>query len=101
MTEFGDYFWYMENDEGSITIGITDDGLEETGDVHQIVLAEEDEELNEDEGCGTIRGADGYIEIPAPMNLKIVSRNDDLLGTPDMIHDDPSGESWLLKVEAL
>ena len=43
MTEFGDYFWYMENDEGSITIGITDDGLEETGDVHQIVLAEEDE----------------------------------------------------------
>ena len=100
MTYFGEYFWYIENDEGSITIGITDEGLEETGDVHQIVLAAEEEELSEDEGCGTIRGSQSYLEIPAPMDLKIIERNEDLLKTPDMIHDDPTGESWLLKVEA-
>lgn len=101
MNYFGEYFWYLETDEGDFVVGITDEGLEETGDVHQIVLAEAEEELNEDEGCGTIRGRDGYIEVPAPMNIRIIERNESLLSSPDMIHDDPTGESWLLKVEEI
>jgi glycine cleavage system H protein len=99
MQYYGDYFWYLENDEGSITIGITDEGLEETGDVRQIVLAETEEELSADEGCGTIRGRDSYMEIPAPMDLRIIERNEFLLENPELVHEDPTGESWLLKVE--
>lgn len=101
MNYFGEYFWYLENKEGNIVIGITEEGLEETGDVHQIVLAQEEEELNDEEGCGTIRGKEGYLEIPAPMNIKILERNESLLDSPDIIHDDPTGESWLLVVEEI
>lgn len=101
MKRYNDNFWYFDNEDGSYTLGITEEGLDELGEVHQIVLAAEDEELEEDEGCGTLRGKDGYCEVPAPFPLRILARNEDLIETPEMIHDDPSGESWLLKVETL
>lgn len=101
MNYFGEYFWYLENAQGNLTVGITEEGLEETGDVHQVVLAQLEEELNEEEGCGTIRGKDGFLEIPAPMDIRILERNESLTDTPEMIHDDPTGESWLIKVEEI
>ena len=59
---FNHNLWYSEN-EGIITIGINEEGLEDITEINAIDLPPEQEKVDADTAFGSLETDDGTIEI--------------------------------------
>jgi glycine cleavage system H protein len=96
---------YTENDEwirveGNVgIIGISDYAQEQLSDIVYLeVLVSEDEEVNPGDSCATIESVKAAADVYMPVGGKIIEVNEELPDTPEVINNDPYGESWLVKV---
>lgn len=91
--------WVKENDDNTISIGITDIKTNELGDIVFIELPETDSYFVKDEIFATIESVKMASELYMPVSGKIVDVNIQLIKTPELINDNPF-DNWLIKVEA-
>ena len=92
--------WKLE--EGScIVIGFTQSALDLAGTVSEIDVSDIGDEFEAGDWVGEIRGKNSVVDIIAPCNLRVTERNDEVLGQPSLIEDDPTGDAWVLRVERL
>jgi glycine cleavage system H protein len=86
--------------EGNLaTIGITDYAQEELGDIVNVELPDEGDEIHKDEAFGAVESVKASSEVFSPVSGKIVEVNEPLLDAPEMINEDPYDEGWMVKVE--
>jgi glycine cleavage system H protein len=106
MSEMGsDYITYMGQQwlsvEGEIiTVGVVEEALDEIDAINKIDLPGENEPVEKDEICGELETKDGSLNIYAPVEGTVLEVNTAVTENPDLIHEDPYGEGWLLKIEA-
>lgn len=91
--------WVLEND-GYCTIGLTDFGIEQLGDVVFIELPEVGSEFAKNEVFATIESVKAASEIYMPVGGKVLEVNVDLINSPEMINEDPYEQGWLIKIES-
>lgn len=96
---FMGYLWYKEED-GVITIGITEDSLEDFEEIVSIDLPAEGEAIESDVVLGTIETDDGPLDIYSPVSGTILEVNSQVVEDPAVIMEDPTEEGWLIKVES-
>lgn len=96
---FMGYMWIQQED-GVITIGINEDGLEDFEEITSIELPAENEKVEADVVLGTIETDDGPLDIYSPVNGTILEVNSQVLEDPSIIMEDPYEEGWLIKIEA-
>ena len=96
---FMGYMWYRDED-GVVTIGLNEDGLEDFDEILTIDMPSEGEEIEADIVCGTIETDDGPVDIYSPVAGKVVEVNSSVLEDHAVIQEDPYEEGWLLKIEA-
>lgn len=92
--------WVLEND-GYCTIGITDIGINQLGEVVSVELPEVGMSFEKNEVFGTIESVMEAIEIYMPVGGKILEVNVDLINSPEIINEEPYEQGWLIKIEAL
>lgn len=92
------YEW-VTSDDGMITIGINEEGLEEFTEILSIDLPSEDEEVSPDEVCGEIETEQGPLNLYSPLAGVVVEINEAVIERPELIQEDPLGDGWLFKVE--
>jgi glycine cleavage system H protein len=92
------YEWVLV-DDGVITIGINDQGLEEFTDVSAAALPAEGEEVVNDEVCGELDTDQGPMNLYSPVEGNVVEVNEAVIENPSLIMEDPYGDGWLFKVE--
>ena len=86
--------------EGNLaTIGITDYAQEELGDIVNVELPDEGDEIHKDDAFGAVESVKASSEVFSPVSGKIVEVNEPLLDAPEMINEDPYDEGWMVKVE--
>jgi len=86
--------------EGNLaTIGITDYAQEELGDIVNVELPDEGDEIHKDEAFGAVESVKASSEVFSPVSGKIVEVNEPLQDAPEMINEDPYDEGWMVKVE--
>ena len=86
--------------EGNVvTIGITDYAQEELGDIVNVELPDEGDEIHKDEAFGAVESVKASSEVFSPVSGKIVEVNEPLLDAPEMINEDPYDEGWMVKIE--
>lgn len=86
--------------EGDIaTIGITDYGQHQLGDIVFIDLPEEGREVESDEVIASVESIKAISEIYAPLTGKIISINEDLSNDPSVINSDPYGDGWICDIQ--
>lgn len=86
--------------EGNLaTIGITDYAQEELGDIVNVELPDEGDEIHKDEAFGAVESVKASSEVFSPVSGKIVEVNEPLLDAPEMINEDPYDEGWMVKIE--
>lgn len=93
------YMWVQQED-GLITIGINEDGLEDFEEITSIELPPENEKVEADVVLGTIETDDGPLDIYSPVNGTVIEVNSQVLEDPSIIQEDPYEEGWLLRIEA-
>ena len=95
---FMGYMW-IQKEDGVITIGINEEGLQDFDEITSIELPSENEKVEADTVIGTIETDDGPLDIYAPANGTVVEINSQVLETPSLIQEDPYEEGWLLRIE--
>ena len=90
--------WVRENDDGSVTIGITDHAQQALGDLVFVELPEETTVVAEDT-CAVVESVKAASDIYAPLSGDIIKVNDELLDDPEKVNTDPYGDGWLFKLQ--
>jgi glycine cleavage system H protein len=94
-----DHVWARLDDDNRITIGITDYGQEELGDITGIDLPEEGDEVVKDESFGSLESANEVVDLFSPLSGEIVETNQELLDSPEIINEDPYQDGWIIRVD--
>lgn len=96
---FMGYLW-MKEEDGIITIGINESGLEDFTEIQSIDFPPEGEKVEAEVACATIETDDGPLDIYSPVDGAILELNSQVLEDPSIILEDPYEEGWLLRIEA-
>jgi glycine cleavage system H protein len=94
-----DHAWARLDDDNRITIGISDYGQEELGDILEVSFPEEGDEVIKDESFGSIEASDGVSDLFSPLSGEVVEINQELLESPEIINEDPYQDGWMIRIE--
>jgi len=95
-----DHEWLRREDDGSVTIGITDHAQQALGDLVYVELPEVDQEVDEGGDMAVVESVKAASDVYAPISGSIVAVNEDLADDPEKINSDPYGDGWILRMKA-
>lgn len=95
----GTHEWARLEDDGSVTIGITDHAQELLGDVVFLELPEVESQLNAGDEAGVVESVKAASDIYTPISGTIVSVNENLATSPETINSDPYGDGWIFRIQ--
>ena len=81
-----------------VTIGITDYLIGELGDLIDLCLPKVGEEVIDGISYGEVESMSTLHDLIAPLNGAIVKVNSDLATSLKVLHKDPFGDGWFIKV---
>ncbi|WP_394740337.1 glycine cleavage system protein GcvH [Natronococcus roseus] len=90
--------WALPTDDG-IRVGITDFAQDELGDVVFVELPDEGESIAQEEEFGVIESIKAVSDLYAPVGGEVLSVNEALFDSPELVNEDPFGEGWMLEIE--
>ncbi len=91
--------WISDNENGTVTVGITDHAQELLGDLVFVEQPEVGKELEPEEACAVVESVKAASDIYAPLAGVVVEVNEKLEDEPELINSDPYGEGWLFKMK--
>lgn len=93
--------WARLEEDGTVTIGITDHAQGLLGDVVFVELPEIEAEIEAGAEAGVIESVKAASDIYIPISGSVVAVNEALTGKPEIINSDPYGAGWMFKVQPL
>lgn len=91
--------WVKEED-GVITVGLTDYAQSALGDIVFINLPEEGDDVTAGQAFSDVESVKAVSDVFSPVTGKVAAINEDLLDNPALVNEDPY-EAWLIKVESV
>lgn len=91
--------WVRLEEDGTVTIGITDHAQEELGDVVFVELPEIGAVLGAGDEAGAVESVKAASEIYAPLTGEIVDVNSTLEESPETVNGDPYNDGWFFKMK--
>lgn len=94
-----DHMWVREDEEGIITVGISDYAQQQLGDVVYVQLPQVEQTLSPADEAAMIESVKSTGEVRVPVNGTVVAVNDRLADNPELLNRDPTGSGWLFRME--
>ena len=91
--------WLRREDDGSVTIGITDHAQSALGDLVYVELPEVGQEVETDGEMAVVESVKAASDVYAPVAGTVVAVNEALSDDPEIINSDPYGEGWIVRME--
>ena len=92
--------WARLEEDGTVTVGISDHAQSALGDVVYIEAPEIGLTVSAQEEAGVVESVKAASDIYAPVGGTICAVNDDLTDTPETVNQDPYGDGWFFKLTA-
>ncbi len=90
--------WARLEEDGTVTVGISDHAQDALGDVVFIELPEIESEFVGAEEAGVVESVKAASDIYAPISGVVIAINEVLESTPELVNNDPFGDGWLFKL---
>ena len=90
--------WVRKEDDGSVTVGITDHAQSMLGDLVFVELPEDDSNLSRGEECVVLESVKAAADVYAPLSGAIVEINDILCNSPEEVNQSPYEHGWLFRM---
>jgi glycine cleavage system H protein len=91
--------WVRTNDDGSVTVGISDSAQDQLGDMVFIEVPEVGQTLKAEDACAVVESVKAASDVYAPVAGKILEVNEHLSDSPETVNEDPYGEGWLFRLQ--
>ena len=92
--------WIREEDDGVLTVGVTDHAQESLGDVTFVELPDIGQSFERNAVFGVVESVKAASDLFMPVTGEIVATNQGLNDSPEKVNDDPYQEGWMIKVKA-
>lgn len=92
--------WLRLEDDGTITVGITDHAQEALGDVVFVELPDVGDTIALDDEIAVVESVKAASDVYAPLSGEVVAINEALEDDPETINSDPYGDGWLYRMKA-
>ena len=91
--------WVRLEDDGTVTIGITDHAQEALGDIVFVELPEVDSEITQGEACCVVESVKAASDIYMPISGEVTDTNQALVDEPETINSSPYDDGWIFKIK--
>ncbi|WP_201535798.1 glycine cleavage system protein GcvH [Psychrobacter ciconiae] len=91
--------WLRLEDDGTITVGITDHAQDLLGDVVFVDLPDVGDNITVDEEIAVVESVKAASDVYAPISGEVVAINESLEDDPEIINSDPYGDGWFFKLK--
>ena len=90
--------WARKENDGTITIGITDHAQSMLGDFVFIDAPKENTEYQAGKECCVVESVKAASDVYMPISGKIKAVNAELSSAPGTVNSDPYGKGWLFQI---
>ena len=91
--------WARLEEDGTVTIGITDHAQDALGDVVFVELPDVGTTLAAAEEAGVVESVKAASDIYAPIAGAVIAINDKLEDEPETVNSDPYNDGWFYKLQ--
>lgn len=83
----------------NVRVGVSDYAQDALGDITFVELPEEGDTFEKGEEFGTVESTKAVSELFMPVGGEIVSVNQELGESPELVNQDPYGNGWMVMVK--
>ncbi len=94
-----DHEWLRREDDGSVTVGITNHAQEALGDLVYVELPELDQDVDAGGDMAVVESVKAASDVYAPIAGTVVAVNEELADDPERINSDPYGDGWIVRLK--
>ena len=87
--------WLRKEEDGSITVGITDYAQAALGDLVYVETPEIGQNIDAGGEMAVVESVKAASDVYSPLSGKITNVNENLANEPQIINLDPYGEGWI------
>ena len=91
--------WVRVEDDGTVTVGISDHAQELLGDLVFVELPEVGASMGAETECAVVESVKAASDIYCPLEGEVIGVNEVLLDAPETINDDPYEAGWIFKLQ--
>ncbi|HET7069042.1 MAG TPA: glycine cleavage system protein GcvH [Nocardioides sp.] len=84
--------------DGAVRVGITHYAQDQLGDIVYVSLPAVGDAVSAGAACGELESTKSVSDVYAPVDGEVVSVNESLDATPELVNSDPYGGGWLYEV---
>ena len=90
--------WISVNEDGLVTVGISDHAQEALGDIVFVELPEGGTSVNSKEEVAVVESVKAASDVYSPLTGEIVAVNEALLDSPETVNASPYELGWFFKI---
>ena len=90
--------WISVNEDGLVTVGISDHAQEALGDIVFVELPEAGASVNSKEEVAVVESVKAASDIYSPLTGEVVEINESLLDSPETVNASPYELGWFFKL---
>lgn len=91
--------WARVEEDGTVTVGITDHAQEALGDVVFVETPEVGDTINAGDQAGVVESVKAASDIYAPVSGEVIAINEALEDEPEIINSDSYNDGWFFKLK--
>lgn len=91
--------WVRKEEDGTITVGITDHAQSALGELVYVEVPEPGSELSAGDGCAVVESVKAASDIYAPVDGTVTEANVTLSDEPELVNEQPYDDGWILRMQ--
>ena len=91
--------WLRRENDGSVTVGVTDHAQSALGDLVYVELPEVGQDVDNGGDMAVVESVKAASDVYAPIDGSIVAVNEELADDPEKINADPYGDGWIVRIQ--
>lgn len=90
--------WLRREDDGTVSIGVTDHAQSALGDLVYVELPEVGQDVEANGDMAVVESVKAASDVYSPIDGTVAAVNEALTDDPEIINSDPYGEGWIVRV---
>jgi len=91
--------WARVEEDGTVTVGISDHAQESLGDVVYVETPEVDTQLSAGDEAGVVESVKAASDIYSPISGTVIAVNESLEDSPEQVNSSPYDDGWFFRVK--
>src|SRR5210317_2640124 len=91
--------WARLEEDGTVTVGITDHAQESLGDVVFVELPDVGASLAAGDDAGVVESVKAASDIYTPVGGEVLAVNEQLDDEPETVNADPYNDGWIFRLQ--